>query len=250
MINHVYGNKKIKILKYFKILIENTILFCLNFFYKFDKNQRIIISSAMYAPWIEDKNFYNLFSNLNDLTIIDEPRAYTLWHFSKSLANINGDILDIGCMKGGAGILMSKANKSKKTKTYFIDTFEGFLKSYGEHKKNETFVYDKVDELKKNLQKFSIKNFKIIKSRFPKNFKITKKIKLCHLDMNVFEDTVKSFMFVDKYLVKNGVIIFDDYGIFKVDGILKSIKKIISKNYDRKYHIIYNYMGQCIMIKK
>ena len=115
MINHVYGNKKIKILKYFKLLIANTILFCLNFFYKFDKNQRIIISSAMYAPWIEDKNFYNLFSNLNDLTIIDEPRAYTLWHFSKSLANINGDILDIGCMKGGAGILMSKANKSKKT---------------------------------------------------------------------------------------------------------------------------------------
>ena len=39
-------------------------------------------------------------------------------------------------MKGGAGILMSKANKSKNTKTYFIDTFEGFAKSYGEHKRN------------------------------------------------------------------------------------------------------------------
>ncbi len=250
MTNHVYGNRRIKILKSFKKIIEHFILFFLSLFYKFDKSQKIIISSAMYAPWKDDEIFSNLFFKLKNLTIIDEARAYTLWHLSKSLKNTKGDIFDIGCMKGGAGILMSKANKSKNTKTYFIDTFEGFAKSYGEHKKKETFVYNNTGELKINLKKFKIKNFKIAKTRFPRNFLIKGKIKLCHLDINVYEDTIKSFLFVDKHIVKNGIIIFDDYGIFKVDGILKAIKKIINNKYDQKYHIIYNYMGQCIMIKK
>ena len=250
MIKHVYGNTNIKILKNFKKLIEHTILFFLSFFYKFNKSQKIIISSAIYAPWKDDEKFFNIFSKIKDLTIIDEARAYTLWHLSKSLRNIQGDIFDVGCMKGGAGILMSKASKNKNTKTYFIDTFDGFAKSSGEYKKKETYVYNKTDELIKNLKIFKIQNFKILKKRFPKKISIKKKIKLCHLDINIYEDTVKSFLFVDKYLIKNGIIVFDDYGIFKADGIIKAIKKILKKKYDKKYHVIYNYMGQCIMIKK
>ena len=38
-------------------------------------------------------------------------------------------------MKGGAGILMTKANKNSQSKTLFIDTFDGFAKTSGEHKK-------------------------------------------------------------------------------------------------------------------
>ena len=58
MVNHVYGNTKIKILKNFKKLIEYSILFFLSFFYKFNKTQKIIISSAMYAPWKDDEKFF------------------------------------------------------------------------------------------------------------------------------------------------------------------------------------------------
>ena len=250
MVNHVYGNTKINILKNFKRFIAFAILLFLSVFYKFNKNQKIIISSAMYTPWLADTIFFKLYSKLRYLTIIDEARAFTLWHMSQSLKNINGDIYDIGCMKGGAGILMSKANKNSQSKTYFIDTFEGYSRSSGEHKKNKTFVYNKTDELQKNLTKYKIKNFKITKLRFPKNFKFKRKIKLCHLDINVYEDTVKSFLAIDKHLIKNGVIVFDDYGIFKVDGIIKSVNKILKKGYNNKYHVIYNYMGQCIMIKK
>ena len=45
-------------------------------------------------------------------------------------------------------------------------------------------------------------------------------------------------------------LIFDDYGVFKVGEILQTVKKIVGMNYSKKYNIIYNYMGQCIMIKK
>ena len=105
MIKHLYGNNKIFVLKSFKKIIEFSIRFFLSLFYNFKSYQKIIISTAIYAPWIEDKKFFNLFSSLKDLTILDEARAYTLWYLSKSLKNTDGDILDIGCMKGGAGII-------------------------------------------------------------------------------------------------------------------------------------------------
>jgi len=250
MINHPYGNLKIDMLKNFKKIIEFSIRFFLSFFYNFNKNQKIIISSAMYAPWIDDKSFFKLYSSLKNLTLVDEARAFTLWHSSQSLKYTKGDIFDIGCMKGGTGILMSVVNKNTSSKTFFIDTFKGFAQTAGAHKKNETFVYRDTNELKKNIKSYRINNFKILKLRFPKNFKFKGKIKLCHIDINIFKDTVKSFIEIDKYLIKGGIVVFDDYGIFKVDGVINAIKSLIKKKYDRKYHIIYNYMGQCIMIKK
>lgn len=250
MTKHLYGNNKILILKSFKKTIEFVIRFFLSFFYKFKSYQKIIISTAVYAPWIRDKNFYNLFLKIKNLTILDEARSYTLWYLSRHLKDVNGDILDIGCMKGGAGIIMSKSNQNKKTKTYFIDTFEGFAISSGGHIKDQTFIYNKISELKNNIKLLKIKNFNIQKCRFPKNFYIKNKIKLCHLDINIYQDTLNAFIFVDKHLIKNGIIVFDDYGVFKVDEIIKTIKKIIKMKYLSKYNIIYNYMGQCIMIKK
>ena len=72
---------------------------------------------------------------------------------------------------------------------------------------------------------------------------------MCHLDINIYKDTLKAFIFVDKHLIKNGVIVFDDYGVHKVDEIIQAVNKI-KKEFHTKYTIIYNYMGQCIMIKK
>jgi O-methyltransferase len=247
---HVYGNKKIFLIKLFKVLIEKTIKSFLSLFYKFNDNQKIIISTAVYAPWIENKEFSLLFKDIKNLTLLDEARAYTLWYLSKSIQNNEGDILDIGTMKGGAGILLSRSNKNKNSTTYFIDTFDGFAISSGEHLEKKIFNYQNLDELKKNIQSKKIKKYKIVKTRFPKNFKIRKKIKFCHLDINIYKDTLNSFKFVDKFMTKGGIIVFDDYGIFKVDEILKVIKYIEKSAFSKNYNIIFNFMGQCIMIKK
>ena len=48
--------------------------------------------------------------------------------------------------------------------------------------------------------------------------------------------------------IKGGVIIFDDYGIYGVDGIKKFINEITRKN-KKDFSFIYNFMGQCILIK-
>ena len=57
--------------------------------------------------------------------ILDYPRLYTFYFLSKQIKKLKGDILDIGCMKGGVGILLSFMNTNGRVMLF--DTFEGFL---------------------------------------------------------------------------------------------------------------------------
>jgi len=250
MTKHPFGNFKIKILKESKNIISNLILFVLSLVLKINKkNNEIIISTAFYAPWKEDKEFKFFYKNIENLTLLDTKRLYTLWYFSKSLKDINASILDVGCMYGGAGFAMSKANKAGST--YLFDTFEGFKTEEIYHKK-EHFVYKDIDEIKRNINKFSLKKTKVFKCYFPNNIKKNlnlKKIKLCHIDVNVYISTKKTFQYVEKRMIKGGVIIFDDYGIHGVESVKKFISKI-SKSHKNSFSFIYNFMGQCILIKK
>ena len=247
---HPLGNYKIGFVKFFAKVFSNISLFFLSFLFKIDKSKNeIIISSAFYAPWKDDRNFYHFYHEIKECTLLDSKRLYTLWYLCRNLKNVNGDIFDIGCLQGGAGLLMSKANI--KGKTYLFDTFEGFIEEEQFHKKKH-FIYKNLNVVKENVSKFKLKNTKVIKCRFPNglNSKIKKRrIKICHLDVNTYKSTHKSFEFIKNRIVKGGVIVFDDYGIYGADSIKKFVNKISNK-YKKNFTFIYNFMGQCILIKK
>jgi len=249
-IYHPIGNKKIFVIKKFTKFLSYIILLVLSFFLKINRSKsEIIISTAFFAPWKEDNYFSNFYKKVKNLTLLDASRSYTLWYLACDLKNINGNILDIGCLQGGAGFLMSKANK--KGFTYLFDTFEGFLEEEEFHKKKH-FVYRDVDVVKNNISKFKLKNTKVHKCKFPDKLNASfkkKKFKLCHLDVNTYKSTKNSFQFIKNRMVKGGVIVFDDYGIHTVDSIKKFVTEI-SKKYKKDFSFVYNYMGQCILIKK
>ena len=246
-IKHPHGNIRSFSLKFIKNSIEKLTRFLVNFICKLDDNDEIIISSATHAPWKKDKNFAAFYKNIKPYTLLDPARSYTLWQCSKNLKDIKGKILDIGCLMGGAGFIMSKANR--KGNTYLFDSFSGFRKNDGLHKK-DIFYYDDINLVKKNIKKLKLKQTDVFRTYFPKNVKIKiNKIKLCHIDVNTYSDTKKIFNFVHTKVIKGGIIIFDDFGIWGVDGIKKFIYKNEQK-YSKKYHFIKNYMGQCILIKK
>ena len=69
------------------------------------------------------------------------------------------------------------------------------------------------------------------------------------MDVNTYKSTKRSFEFIKKKMIKGGVIIFDDYGIYGVDSIKKFINQISKKN-KKDFSFVYNFMGQCIVIKK
>ncbi len=246
---HPLGNLKIKFLKSLASLFSYISLIVLRIFFKIDRaKSEIIISSSFHAPWKEDTEFYNIYKRIKDYTLLDTKRLYTLWQMSLMLKNYKGDILDIGCLKGGAGMVMSKRNTLGKT--YLIDTFEGLVETENYHKK-EHFVYRNISSVEKKVKKLKINNLTVLKGKFPNNFKNkfkNIKIKLCHIDVNTYKSTSQTFNYVKNKMIKNGVIIFDDYGIFSVFGVKKFVDSIKKKN--KEFLFINNYMGQCILIKK
>ena len=246
-IKHPYGNFKSSVLKSFKKFLQNIIKFFVSFVCKLDENDEIIISSATHCPWLKDKNFYHFFQEVKNFTLLDYPRAYTLWQCSKSVRKLNGMILDIGCLLGGSGFIMSKVNHNGKI--HLFDSFEGFKKDDGLHRK-DVFYYNDIDFVKRNISKLKLKNTYVHKAYFPNKVK-TKihKIKLCHIDVNTYDDTKKIFNYIKNKVIRGGVIIFDDFGIWGVDGIKKFIYEIEFK-YSKNFYFIKNYMGQCILIKK
>ena len=246
-INHPYGNTKSLILKSTKKIIQIIIRFFLGVICKLDKNDEIIISPAIHAPWNKDNEFLDFYNLIKSYTLLDLPRAYTLWQSSNNVREINGLVLDIGCLLGGSGFIMSK--KNLKGKTYLFDSFSGFKKDDGIHKKN-IFYYDDINFVKKNIKNLRLSNTQVFKAYFPKNINITiKRVKLCHIDVNTFEDTKNVFNFVKNKMISGGIIIFDDFGVWGVDGIKKFIYKI-EKKYNKDLYFFKNYMGQCILIKK
>ena len=128
---------------------------------------------------------------------------------SKNIRFNPGIILDLGCLKGGAGFLMAKINKNGKV--YCYDTFSGFP-NYDKFYKKDHFVYYDIDQVKDDAKKLKLKNIGIIKSFFPKNLKENiKLIKLCHIDVNTLSFTQDAFYFVNSRMAKGGIIVFDDY---------------------------------------
>lgn len=249
-INHPVGNIKILILKKLSIILNRTLIFIISLFLKIKKEEsEIIISNAFYAPWKKDTNFIKIYEKIKHYTLLDVRRLYTLWYLMSQLKNTNSNILDIGCLMGGAGFLISKINK--KGKVFLIDTFEGYVDQENFYSKN-SFVFEDVSFIKKKIKELKLSNVEVCKGIFPNNFqkKFSKiKFKFCHIDLNTFKSTIKSFNYLDDKIIKGGILVFDDFGMFGADGIKKFILKN-QKYLEKKYKLILNFQGQCILIKK
>tara|TARA_B100001093_G_scaffold339360_1_gene324130 strand:- start:3036 stop:3794 length:759 start_codon:yes stop_codon:yes gene_type:complete len=247
---HSLGNKKINFLKSLSFIFSKLALDFIGLFFKLDKKKsEIIISSSFHAPWKEDLEFLNFYTKIKDDTLLDVKRLYTLWYLSKSLKSVNASILDIGCCKGGSGFALSKANA--KGFTFLIDTFAG-PKIKENLISKDHYIFDDVNYVKEKIKFLKLQNTKVIKTFFPK--KLTpkfkkKKIKLCHIDVNTTKATKLAFEYVKKRIIKNGIIIFDDYGIYSVDSV-KNYVDYIKIKFAKEFIFINNYMGQCIFIKK
>lgn len=249
-IKHVHGNTKIKLAKFLSKKFASFLFIVFKIFFPKAKksSNEILISRATFAPWKIENKFKSIFNKVNDLTLLDTPRLYTFYFLSKQIKKVKGDILDIGCMKGGVGILLSFMNANGRIMLF--DTFEGFLDKEDLHK-NNIFKYEGLDELNKLIIRYKLKNTFVYKKYFPnevKNLGI-RKIKLCHIDVNTYVSTKRCFYYVKNKIVKNGIIIFDDYGVHGVEKVTNFVNRLIKKE-KGNFIFIQNYFGQCILIKK
>lgn len=254
MKNKISSYKKIKILKFFKRLLEIFLNFFLYLIFSIHNKKiyGIIISEAFYKPWKKDQKFQFFFKKVYKNTMLDESRLYNLYLGIKFTSKLKGDIIEVGTWKGGSGALMSLSrNSNDLRKIYLYDTFKGTVKSSNFDKYYDDGIHSDCSYAQTHnfLKKNNSNNFKLISGIFPEivSKKFHKNISFCHLDVDTYQSLKDCYNFIWPRLEKFGIIIFDDYGFHQTNGANKFICKLSEDT--RNIFISYT-NGQAAIIKK
>jgi O-methyltransferase len=210
--------------------------------------------SYIFSPWLSDNEFNNIYNQVENYTLLGKLKSYVLWELVKETNSLKGAIIEVGVWRGGSGLLIGKqAGHSINSSTlYLCDTFTGVVKTGekdtfykgGEHANTSIEI---VEEL---FKKFEVKNIKILKGIFPEetcNFINDAVFKFCHIDVDAYQSTKDIFEWIWPKMVTGGIILIDDYGYYRCDGVIKFVNE---EKFKPDRIVINNWVGQAIIIKR
>ena len=170
-------------------------------------------------------------------------KYFTIFDLIRSTHKLKGDIIEFGIWKGNNLIYIKKILDflNSKKKVYGFDWFEG-LKNFGiKDKKINKKKYIGSEILIKrlirlqNLAKIEIINDDV--KKLDRYLNPQKKFCLVYLDLDLYEATISVLNLIDKYIVKNGVIVFDQALKKEWVGEKKAMQEFY-RLYKSKYKII------------
>lgn len=212
-----------------------------------------VFPNATYSPWAADDEFLKLYSKVSKHTLVDVYRCYELWHLTKEVSGLDGDIIEVGVWQGGTGAILASAAQitNSLTKVFLCDTFEGVVKagdqdniySGGEHSDTSVEIVTSL------TSKLGLNNTEILVGIFPDDSadSVSENIfKLCHIDVDVYIGAKEITAWVWDRLVIGGMIVYDDYGFKGTIGV----KKYVNENIGLKDRIVFqNLNGHAVIVK-
>ena len=224
---------------------------------KFEK--KIYNSNLKNFLKITPKSFSSFYHKVKKISMLSKERLYNIYDCIQYIDsnNIKGDIVEVGCFKGGNIALCRKFSKKM---IYGFDTFEGHQMPIGNEKdiwgNSQTKIFKKkswydvdIHQVKKNINKISnFKNIQLIKGKIQNNesyLKKIKKISLLIIDVDWFEPTSFSLNKLYSKVSKDGFVIIDDYGHHS--GSKRATEKFFKKKKNIKF---YNIDYSCVVLQK
>lgn len=187
----------------------------------------------------QDKDFLELYEKCKPFTMTSIERMYALHAAIKNILenNIPGDFVECGVWKGGSSMMIALTLLQKKInnrKIFMYDTFEGMsapsendvayngesavslLSSQKKEKQDSVWCFSPLDEVKNNLTSTSypVELLYFIKGKVEDTLPVSQpgSIALLRLDTDWYESTKTEMHILFPLLVKNGILIIDDFG--------------------------------------
>ena len=214
-----------------------------------------IISNATYSPWRVDSPFSTVLKQVASHTLLDKMRLYELWQLIHQVIHIQGNVIEVGCWRGGSGCLLAAriaAADVHNTTIFLCDTFQGIVKA-GCH--DEFYQGQELADSSKMVvvdlaKRLSVKNVTILSGVFPEQ--TGRQIEDClfkfaHIDVDVYQSARDAFEWLLPRLVDGAIVVFDDYGFASTPGIRRYIDELQGQP---DLVIIRNINGQAVVIKR
>ena len=189
-------------------------------------------------PWTAENAFY--------LKASPERISKFMSHYEifNKIKNLKGDIVECGVFRGASLSRFMSFDKILKTnkRFYAFDAFGKFPDSGIKEDKAFSIKHNKLGygikkkDLNFLLKKRNFKNFTLIEGDILKTLNLflrrKKKICLLHLDLDVYEATKYVLNNLFPLIVKNGIILIDDY--YHIPNTTKAINEFIKVNRNLK----------------
>lgn len=212
-----------------------------------------VLPVATYAPWLSDSLFNETYKIIRSYTLVDIYRCYELWQLIEEVEKLDGALIEVGIWRGGSGALIAKRAKLSgiKDNVYLCDTFSGVVKAGNKDSKYKGGEHaDTLEEtVEEVVSRLKLDNINILVGVFPEEtskFIREKTFRFCHIDVDVYQSAKDIVEWLWPKLVIGGMVVFDDYGFKKCDGVTHFVNEERSKK-DRL--VIHNLNGHAILIK-
>jgi O-methyltransferase len=205
------------------------------------------------ADILEDEQFMRIYTECKPFTMTSIERMFSLYQAVKYIEenNIEGDFVECGVWKGGSCMMMAlilQKMKNTRRKIYLYDTFEGMseptaidraaggkdagmlLENADKNDPNSVWCYSTIEEVIRNVEStgFPKSNFVLVKGKVEDTIPATLpgRIALLRLDTDWYESTMHELIHLYHLLVKNGILIIDDFGFW--EGAKKAVLEFFS----------------------
>ncbi len=197
-----------------------------------DLNANLLVPpiESEYIEILFDPKFRDSVLQVKDFTCLDFARLANIWMLVKMAGP--GVFLEVGSYRGGTALHICNAMEQAGSPFYCFDPFE----TGGFEKMNEwenTFKpTDFMDTLYESVVKLlSSQPFaKAVRGFFPKAAEDLnlRDIAFCHLDVDMYDATMRSLEFLTPRLAKRGLIVIDDFGHRETPGVSKAVSEFVA----------------------
>jgi O-methyltransferase len=209
---------------------------------------------STYAPWQSDREFRQVYRSVRRNTLVDVWRLYELWSLVSELTDIPGAVLEVGVWRGGSGSLMAARAAALQIAdpVYLCDTWEGVVKTgpvdtYYRDGKHDDTSRQTVETL---LRRLGLTNVQLLEGIFPDDTGASiadTTLRLCHIDVDVYQSARDVFDWAWPRLSRGGVAIFDDYGFPACPGVTRFVDEQRGRS---GRLVLHNLNGHGIVIKR
>ena len=186
-------------------------------------------------------------------TTLGMNRLLTLWQAVRNTATLDGIVVEIGSYRGGSAKFLAESFRSfnAQVNIHIFDTFAGhaeiaivgvdaghaqsdfsdtsatavgeYLKEFGEITLHQGYFEDNQDHI------------------------ANERIRLMHLDVDIYRSAGNALRFAWPRLVENGIIVVDDYGFTSCPGLKQAVDEFLEEVNDAQGWYIHT--GQFVITK-